>query len=162
MVDNVAFDEMRATFEITRTITRYARAADRGRAAELAAQFAPDGMLSIRGRTFDAGEYAGRVAIVDRIERSIRDLASTGEAPVLRHHVSTIAIDFVDAEHARSSAYFLAVTAAGPDHWGRYSDRLVHTDEGWRFQHRAVNHEGFRPGSWIEGALDRLERSTTS
>jgi ketosteroid isomerase-like protein len=132
----------------------YAEAADRGRSADLAALFAPDGVLEILGDTFDAGLYSGREAILARLERTRTELPPGAAPPLLRHHIATVRVRPTGPGTARADAYFLAVTADGPDHWGRYSDRLVETaDEGWRFAHRKVVHEGRAAGSWLERML---------
>lgn len=129
----------------------YAEAADRGRSAALAALFAPDGVLEIHGDTFDAGVFTGPEAIVARLEASRRDLATRVSVALLRHHVSTVRIA-LDGDAGRGASYFLAITEAGPDHWGRYEDRYVRVGDGWRFAYRRVVHEGRMPGSWIERA----------
>ncbi|HEV2310836.1 MAG TPA: nuclear transport factor 2 family protein, partial [Acidimicrobiia bacterium] len=59
-------------------------------------------------------------------------------------------VTFPTAHEARASSYFLAVTAAGPDHWGRYRDRLARVDGQWRFTEREAAVEGHAPGSWAE------------
>lgn len=134
----------------------YAEAADRGRSAELAELFIADGVLEILGESFDAGRHAGREAIVARLERTRAEMPATEAAPLLRHHLATIRIRFATADAARVDAYFLAVTGSGPDHWGRYSDQVVHTAAGWRFAHRKVIHEGHAVDSWLRRQLDRL------
>jgi len=39
------------------------------------------------------------------------------------------------------------VTERGPDHWGRYRDRLVVRDGRWLFAHRRARADGYAPGS---------------
>jgi len=129
----------------------YAEAADRGRSEELAALFAPDGVLEIIGDSFDAGVHAGRAAIVARLEATRRDLAARAPLRLLRHHVSSVRIE-LDGDTGRGASYFLALTESGPDHWGRYADDYVRVDEGWRFTRRRVVHEGRAAGSWLERA----------
>lgn len=133
----------------------YAEAADRGRSADLAALFAPEGVLEILGESFDAGLYDGREAILARLERTRTELPPGAAPPLLRHHLSTLRVRPTGPGTARADAYFLAVTVDGPDHWGRYSDRLVETEEGWRFAHRKVVHEGRAAGSWLERMSNR-------
>jgi hypothetical protein len=134
----------------------YAEAADRGRSAELAALFAADGVLEISGESFDAGVYRGREEIVARLERTREEMPATEAVPILRHHLATVRVRPTAADAARVDAYFLAVTGSGPDHWGRYSDRVERTAEGWRFAHRKVVHEGHAADSWLRHQLDRL------
>jgi ketosteroid isomerase-like protein len=140
-------------------VNDYAEAADRGRSAELADLFAPDGVLEIRGESFDAGVYRGREEIIARLERSREGLLETADRPLLRHHLATVRVRPRGAGTARVEAYFLAVTGAGPDHWGRYSDRVVAVaGDGWRFAHRRVLHEGHAPASWLRRQLDRADQ----
>jgi ketosteroid isomerase-like protein len=140
---------MTDTDAIHALIGTYLEAADRGRSEELAALFAPDGVLEIVGDTFDAGVHAGPEAIVARLEASKRDLAARAAVPLLRHHVSSIRVE-VDGDTGRGASYFLAITDRGPDHWGRYADRYLRDGGRWRFAHRRVFHEGRAADSWIE------------
>jgi hypothetical protein len=127
----------------------YLVAADRGRSADLAALFAPDGVLEIRGEGPDAGVHVGPDAILARLEANRAELAQLMDGPLLRHHVSSIRIDLDDESAPRGWSYFLAVTASGPDHWGRYADRYRRVDGTWRFAHRVVHLEGWAPDSWM-------------
>jgi len=132
----------------------YAEAADRGRSAELAALFAPDGVLEISGESFDTGLYAGREEILARLERTRVMIRAGGAPPLLRHHLSTVRVRRSAPGRARVDSYFLAVTVAGPDHWGRYSDQVIDTAlDGWRFAHRQVIHEGHAADSWLARGL---------
>jgi len=156
-------DQLLATHGITRTMVAYGRAADRGRTDLYVLQFVEDGVLEITGDTFDAGRYEGRTAIAERIEQSKRDLADGFGATLLRHHLSNIDVELDSPTEARASCYWMAVTQAGPDHWGRYRDEFVRGDDDkWRLRHRQVIHEGFRAGSWIETANERLRQSTSA
>jgi len=128
-------------------IGRYVEAADRGRAEDLAALFLPDGVLEIKGHTFDAGRYEGRAEIAARIAANVG--AATGPG-IIRHHVSSLRIAPLGLSEARADCYFLAVTAVGPDHWGRYRDSVDLASGSALFARREVVHEGFAPGSWLE------------
>jgi ketosteroid isomerase-like protein len=140
-------------------VNDYAEAADRGRSSELAALFAPDGVLEISGESFDAGVYRGREEIIARLERSRESLVETADRPLLRHHLATVRVRPQGPGTARVDAYFLALTESGPDHWGRYSDRVVAVaGEGWFFAHRRVVHEGHAPASWLRRQLDRTDQ----
>jgi ketosteroid isomerase-like protein len=134
----------------------YAEAADRGRSNDLAGLFAADGVLEITGESFDAGLYRGRAEIVARLERTREEMPTTEAAPLLRHHLATVRVRPTTVDVARVDAYFLAVTGSGPDHWGRYSDRVVRTaQDGWRFAHRKVVHEGHAADSWLRRQVER-------
>ena len=142
--------ELLAIQAIRDVIGAYLEAADRGRSQALADLFAPGGVLEITGPTFDAGRYEGPDAILARLERSREDLSARTDVPLLRHHVSSVRIKLDPAAvAARADSYFLAITESGPDHWGRYQDRLALDEHGWRFVHRRVVHEGSREGSWL-------------
>jgi len=146
--------EVEARLGIEDTVARYVRFADSGRAAELAELFSDDGLLAAGTDT-----ARGRQAIVAYLEAARSDLAAsaTGGGRI-RHHVSSLRIDVLGRADARASCYFLAVTAAGPDHWGTYRDRFTRAASGaWRFTERIVTVEGSAPGSW---AAERLDEPT--
>jgi len=126
-------------------VARYAHAADSGRFEEVAAAFAPNGVLE----TPDRVEHRGREAIRSFLGGTKRDLAAATEIPVIRHHVSNLQLDIVDAASAAGAAYFFVVTQRGPDHWGRYRDRYVCLDGAWLFAHRRVRLDGYAPQSWV-------------
>ncbi|MGB3411792.1 MAG: nuclear transport factor 2 family protein [Microthrixaceae bacterium] len=154
-------EQVVATHGITKAMVAYGRAADRGRTDLYVAQFVEDGVLEIIGETFDAGRYEGRHAIFERIEQSKRDLADGYGSTLLRHYLTNIDVDLDTPTVARAGCYWMAVTDGGPDHWGRYRDVMVRGDDGaWRFRHRQVIHEGYRPGSWIETANERLRNAS--
>lgn len=126
-------------------VARYTWAGDRGRSADLAALFAADGVL-------DVGEHGGIWDGPDEIARQLDAVAermvASGDTPgPVRHHVSSLVIDVVSPTEATASSYFLVVTAIGIDHWGRYRDRFVCTDERWRFVERSVRVDGHVPGT---------------
>ena len=127
-------------------IGRYAEAADRGRAADLAALFLPAGVLEVRGESFDAGRHVGREAITARIAASAGTAVAVG---TIRHHVSSLRMRSLGDGEVRADSYFLAVTSIGPDHWGRYRDRIDFATGRPLFAHREVVHEGFAEGSWL-------------
>jgi hypothetical protein len=138
--------EVEARAAIQHTFASYVRFADTGRSAALAALFVEDGVL----RT-DAGEATGPAAITAFLEDAKRSLAAYPHgAGRIRHHVSSVYVTFPTADEARATSYFLAVTAVGPDHWGRYRDRLARVGDEWRFTERAAAVEGHAPGSWAE------------
>ena len=136
--------EVAARLGIEDTIARYARCADSGRSSELAELFTQDGVLVVNG-----DEHQGRASITAFIEGSKSSLAaSAAGGGRIRHHVSSLRIDFPAPDEARATSYFLAVTAAGPDHWGVYRDRLVLDEGRWCFARREAIPEGFAPGGW--------------
>jgi uncharacterized protein (TIGR02246 family) len=122
----------------------YAHAADRGRFDDLAALFAPQGVLELD----DGRRMTGREAIV----AFLRDTADTAlpDAPrprLVRHHVASHRIVVEGPHAAHGWAYFVVFTERGPDHWGRYRDAYVHTAHEWRFASRHVRVDGRASGA---------------
>src|SRR5262249_12707031 len=130
--------------------------------------FTVDGVLDVGG---DDGRWTGRDEIakrigatVDRTREAARDAGLTaGDAPGARtehrasddgtkrtrvhHHVSSVLVDVASPTEATSRSYFFVITAIGPDHWGRYLDRLRRVDGEWLFVERIVVVDGHAPGS---------------
>jgi hypothetical protein len=136
--------ELEAREQVRDTVIRYAHCADSGRFTELAELFAADGVLEVAGEL----PHAGRDAILAFLTGTGRDLATATATPLIRHHVSNVLIDFESSERARASSYFFVVTERGPDHWGRYRDRLTRTGDRWLFSHRTARTDGMAAGSW--------------
>ena len=135
--------ELAAREAIRETVARYAHLVDRGRIDELLELFAEDGVL-------EAGERPparGRAAIREFFLETGKRLASAATTPLIRHHLSNLAIDVTGPDEATAESYFLALTERGPDHWGRYRDRFVHRGSRWLFQHRRARADGYAPGS---------------
>ncbi|MGQ0826502.1 MAG: nuclear transport factor 2 family protein [Actinomycetota bacterium] len=128
--------ELAAREAIRETVACYAHCGDSGRFDELVELFTPDGVLEVHGEA----RLEGRAAIRAFLDDVARDLAAHGAVPMLRHHVSNLTITFASLSEARAACYFLAVTAGGPDHCGRYRDVLrPDTPSGrWLFAHRLV------------------------
>jgi uncharacterized protein (TIGR02246 family) len=127
------------------TIDRYAQCVDRGRIDDLLELFTADAVLETGGEQHRGRD--GIRALFARTRESLRSQTTTRIA----HHVSSVMIDFADAERAEARSYFLAVTEHGPDHWGRYRDTLVRDGDRWRFQHRVAITDGRAPSSWAAG-----------
>jgi ketosteroid isomerase-like protein len=134
-------DELAAREQIRSTIAAYAHAVDRGRFDDAAACFTDDGVLDVRGS--DRSE--GRDAIAARFAAAGEKLAAASTKAIVRHHVSSIAVEVdVTAGTATSSSYFFVVTEIGPDHWGTYRDtfRRDDTTGRWLFSERQVTVDG--------------------
>ena len=136
--------ELAAREGIRDTIAQYAHYADSGRFDALAALFTADGVLEIPDHVL-----SGRAAIRAFLSDMRSNLATTLAAPLIRHHVSSVAIIVSGQDRAEARSYFLAITAAGPDHWGRYRDELVLVGDRWLFRRRRVRRDGFAAGSWV-------------
>lgn len=130
--------ELIAREAIRETLARYAHCADQGNFAAMVELFAGDGRLEIDGRPM----LEGRAAIEAFLMQTKTARAAASANPYIRHHVSSVAIDIVDARSASASSYFLAITERGLDHWGRYRDRLVQVGDRWLFAHRRVRIDG--------------------
>jgi ketosteroid isomerase-like protein len=135
--------QLSAREHVRELVAAYAHLVDGGRFDELVELFAEDAVL-------EAGALPpahGRAAIRAVFAATGSRLAAGGGRPLIRHHVSSLRIDVHDADTASAAAYFLALTERGPDHWGRYRDRLVRIDGRWLFQHRRVHTDGHAAGS---------------
>jgi ketosteroid isomerase-like protein len=120
------------------TVMRYVHLVDTGKLDELVELFAEDA-------TLEAGDLppaTGRAAIRALFVETTTRLAAATARPLIRHHVSSLEVDVLGPASASARSYFLAVTERGPDHWGRYRDRLVQADGRWLFQHRRVRTDG--------------------
>jgi hypothetical protein len=137
--------ELAARERIRDTLARYAHCADTGRFAELVALFTEDGVLEIDGRP----PLQGHAAIEAFLTGTKTNIAANLTRPLIRHHVSSIRIEVQTPDEANAASYFLAITERGPDHWGRYRDRLVRVGDQWLFQHRRVRPDGHGTNSWV-------------
>lgn len=131
--------ETAAREEIREIIARYALLGDRGKWAELAALFVPDGIFEINVRPHP---FVGREAIAGC-------MASLGEGNVelpqityVRHHVSNVTIDFESETAATGESYWHVIADIGLWRWGRYRDTYRRDDDGrWRFAHRVARED---------------------
>ena len=128
---------------VRETVHRYAHLVDRGAIEELLELFAEDGTLEAGDLPPARGRDAIRALLIGTGAR----LAAAAERPLIRHHLSNLTIDVAGPEAATAACYFFVVTERGPDHWGRYRDRLIRAGERWLFHHRRVRTDGYAPGS---------------
>jgi SnoaL-like domain len=111
-------------------VTRYNISGDRARIDDLAACFAPDGILEFPGR-----RGAGRRGIIEALGAGERNPDLT----LTRHHLTTMQIlPGEDADDATGRIYFFVVTNAGIDHSGVYVDRYTRHAGEWLVAHRQV------------------------
>jgi SnoaL-like domain len=136
--------EVIAREAIRELVASYSRHADSGGFDELAALFADDGVLQIKGEPF----VTGRAAIRAYLAGVGRDLADTSTTQIIRHFVANLAIEVVSPTEARGECYFLVVTDSGVDHWGRYRDEYTSIRDNWLFARRTVATDGFVPGGF--------------
>jgi hypothetical protein len=136
--------ELGAREEIRETLARYHHFGDSGRFTEMAALFAIDGVLEVRGES----SAVGRDAIVEYLGGVKRDLLALSDLPMLRHYSTNVTITVTSLREATAASAFLVLSESGLDHWGRYRDQLVTEDDGWRFAHRLVRTDGYAPDGW--------------
>jgi hypothetical protein len=150
--------ELSAREEIRETMARYHHCGDSGNFTDMAALFAVDGVLEIKGEQ----TVAGRAAIVEFLTGLNRDVVAMSEVPMLRHYSTNVTITVVSAEEATAASAFLVLAETGLDHWGRYRDRLIPADGGWRFAHRLVRTDGYAPDGWAISRLRTRRAAGTS
>ena len=143
--------DLAAREAIRETVARYAHLVDRGRIDELVELFTEDGTLEAGDRP----PARGRAAIRAFFMETAKQLASTAERPLIRHHVSNLVVEVTGSDSASAEAYFLAVTERGPDHWGRYRDRFARVGARWLFAQRRARVDGHAPGSLFAQAPQR-------
>ena len=140
--------ELAAREEIRETLARYHHFGDSGKFVEMAALFAVDGVLEVRGIGGALAE--GHAAIRGFFGGVGSDVVTTAPPGRMQHHVTSVRIDVESRDAASGFAYFTVMTGAGVDHWGRYRDRFVPVGERWLFAHRRVDTDGLTPGGWAD------------
>ena len=145
--------ELVAREEIRETLARYHHFGDSAKFEPMAALFAVDGILEVLGEE----AVVGRQAIIDYLTGVNRDVVALSDMPMLRHYATNVTITVASPEEATAASAFFVVSETGLDHWGRYRDRLVPADGGWRFAHRSVRTDGYAPDGW---AIRRRDQSS--
>lgn len=139
--------QLKAREGIRDTLATYNWCGDNGDLEGFAGTMAPDGVLEIKG----VGAFAGRAAVLEGARTGFGQPADKLQAiragGRLAHHVSSVRIELASETEARCWAYFVVFGQHGPDHWGRYTDRLVLVDGRWLFAHRRVSIDAASPGS---------------
>ena len=126
-------------------VARYNANGDSGRLTDVMALFVADAVMEIDLGTGAEPERHEGLAAIEGVFRGavVGDVAPTH----VRHFTATQQIDLIDEVSATSRCYFQVLTQVGLDHWGRYVDRFVRTDEGWRFAQRRVTVDGYADDS---------------
>jgi hypothetical protein len=142
--------EVSARAAIQATVARYTFHGDRGNVAELAQCFAEDGVLDF------TGEWVahGRDGIFEQTSSVTGDTRERVQ-PLLRHHLATHYVEFEGTAEARATTYFTAYTEIGPDHVGRYVDRLRREGDDWLFAHRRILVDWWAPNTLYPGEAER-------
>ncbi|CAK7203395.1 hypothetical protein SEUCBS139899_006128 [Sporothrix eucalyptigena] len=80
------------------------------------------------------------------------------EADYIRHHITTIDVQFVGENEARTNAQFFATTHLSfYDHWGAWVDIFRRSADGeWRIADRTIVLEGTTPGGWAGPKMGRF------
>jgi hypothetical protein len=132
-----------ARSEITEVLQRYANmAVEEADFAGMTRLFTSDGQfVLLDGTSVPATE----------IER----IVDGHEAKWIRHHLTTVHIDFTSESTANTDSYYIAFTdLAQPDHWGRWRDSLrLEPDGRWMLTSKQPVVEGFNPEGWIASVL---------
>jgi hypothetical protein len=144
--------ELSAREAVRHTIASYTYAADNGRFDDVAALFAPDGVLEVQG--IGGATAQGPDAVLGFFRGVGGDVVTTAPPGRMQHHVSSLRVDVVSPTEATATCYFTVMTGAGVDHWGRYKDRFapdrLDDDRRWLFAHRLVRTDGRTPGGWAD------------
>lgn len=138
-----ALERMIARSEITAILQRYANmAVENADFAGMARLFTDDGTFIL---------LDGTAVPVTEIEK----IVAGHEATWIRHHLTTIQIDFTSETTATADSYYIAFTdLAQPDHWGRWRDTLRREPGGrWMLTSKQPLVEGFHPEGWIATVL---------
>jgi hypothetical protein len=139
------------------TLAQYNHAGDRYLLEEFAGAFCGDGVLEIRS----SAPLQGRQAIMERFGGGTAALqarqAAKAQSPgaarrIVRHNVTNIRFESVSPTEAIVASYFTVFTEVGPDHLGRYRDRLVPVGDRWLIAHRFVSVDWHAPDSTFTGA----------
>jgi hypothetical protein len=134
------------------TLAQYTHAGDRFLLEEFAGAFCEEGVLEIRA----SEPVQGRTAIMERFGGGTAALqarqAAKAQEPgaprrVVRHNVTNIRFESVSPTEAIVASYFTVFTEVGPDHMGRYRDRLVPVGDRWLIAHRFVSVDWHAPDS---------------
>jgi SnoaL-like domain len=130
--------EIEARLSVQATMSRYTRFVDAGRPDQLSLLFAEPMHYDMGGgRVVHSRDDL--IAHVEAIKSTFRAAENFGR---IRHHVSSVVIEFSAADRARATSYFVAMSGAGPDHWGVYRDELACQGGDWLFARRVVTVEG--------------------
>lgn len=132
-----------ARSQITEILQRYANmAVEQADFAGMAVLFTADGQFVLpNGAAVGATE--------------IEKVVNGSEPNFIRHHITTIQIDFTSDTTATADSFFIAYTdLAQPDHWGRWEDTFRREDDGrWLLTSKHPVVEGFAPNGWVATVL---------
>lgn len=83
--------------------------------------------------------------------QTLGEITRGNRPAVLRHHLTTIDVQFVSADEAHCQCYVAASTDVKmPDHWGRWDDVVKRQSDGlWLFKEKNVVLDGMDPDGWL-------------
>lgn len=81
----------------------------------------------------------------------LRELIDLNAPKHLRHHLTTVDVQFVSPDEAHCQSYIIAESHMKmPDHWGRWDDVLARQSDGrWLFKKKTVILNGVDPEGWL-------------
>jgi len=87
------------------------------------------------------------------------EITSTNPPKLLRHHVTTVDIQFISPDEAYCQSYVIAGTHLKlPDHWGRWDDVVKRQSNGrWLFKKKVIVVDGLDPNGWLITVLSPAE-----
>lgn len=143
--------ELMARERIRDTLAQYNWAGDALKVAEMVDAFCADGVLEIR----DGERCEGRDAIAAFITGVGRtddpppahEPSAPGVRRIVRHFLTNTRVRELTPTEAFVESYFTVFTEVGPDHLGRYRDRMVPDGDRWRIRHRTVSTDWYAPNS---------------
>lgn len=108
----------------------------------MAALFEPDGKI-----TFPDGRSLHPT--------QLGEITQNSRPKYLRHHLTTIDIQFDSPEEARCLSYVIAASDKKMlDHWGQWSDVVKKQTGGkWLFREKVVGVGGMDPEGWLASAM---------
>lgn len=122
--------------QVRNLLARLSHLADRGTVEEYLALWAPDGVWE-GSRDAARGHDELRARVVSYRERGIQ-----GPGSGSRHLSTTQYVEFPGPDEAAAHSYFVYITDVDseprPARVGRYADRLVRADGGWRIARRQI------------------------
>lgn len=136
--DSIARSAARS--EIESLFHRYAvLATDTPSIEQMAALFKSDGVFRLPN-----GATVAPAKLLDVVQGNNPDF--------IRHHITSIDIQFVSETEAHSQAYFFAITHKSSfDHWGQWKDVVTRGADGrWLIADRTIVVEGGDPKGWYK------------
>lgn len=135
-----------AITEIERVLNRYCiMARENAPFSEMAKFFHPNGVFILPTGT--------------RVSPQEIETVLQGKAPAfMRHHLTSVDIEFVSGIEANIKSLFLVLTDISTmDHWGYWQDVFRRADDGlWLIETREIVVEGQDPSGWYAATYGQL------